>query len=85
MPTARSYFLCLGSSHSQHKNGTTKTPGRSQHQEQIEPEMCFLLKFIVPGKSIFVKYVRNIYQAAVKSDIHESVTHLDNNDKKCDN
>ena len=30
-------------------------------------------------------YVQNVYQAAVKSDIHESVTHLDNNDKKWDN
>lgn len=39
MPTARNY--CLGSSQSQHKNGTMKIPERSQHQEQIEPEMGF--------------------------------------------
>ena len=39
MPTARNY--CLGSSQSQHKNGTKKILERSQHQEQIEPEMGF--------------------------------------------
>ena len=85
MPTAQHDYFLKGISQSQHKNGTKKKPGRSQPQEQIEPEMCFLLEFIVHGKSIYFVNKFKYYQAAVKSDIHESVTHLDNNDKKCDN